>query len=295
MKIEEHAERLRAWMDLHLFSVAGTTISVATLCVFGAVVLATFALSKLARRAAERALRRRHVEDEGTIAVTQRLLHYVIVALGLGTALHTMGIDLTALFAAGAFFAVAVGFAMQNVAQNFVSGIILLVERRITPGDVLHFDGKFVLVEKLGVRTTIVRTLNDEDVIVPNSELIQSTVTNHTLRDNLLRIRTRVGVAYESDLKLVRQTLLEAAASVPQRVQSKNPVAMLHEFGDHAVIYDVSIWIEHPWRSAVGRADLNEAIWWALKERGITIAFQQLDVHLDPPVTRALSRQREIA
>lgn len=289
MNLNEAADRTREVLDLHLFSIAGTSITVATLVLFFMMLVASLVASRIAQAAAGRALRRRHVGDEGAVTVTQRLVHYFVVAVGFGVALHTIGINLTAFFAAGAIFAVGLGFAMQNIAQNFVSGIIMLVERSITPGDVLQLGGQLVLVRRQGIRTTIVQTPNDEQLIVPNAELIQTTVTNYTLDDSLFRIRTQVGVAYDSDLALVRSTLVEAATGVACRVDTKEPVVLLSDFGDHAVIYDVSVWVERPWQSPAGRSELNETLWWALKDAGITIAFQQLDVHFDAPVTAALS------
>src|SRR4030095_8726722 len=102
------------------------------------------------------------------------------IVVGLTLALHLAGIKLGAVFAAGAVFAVGLGFAMQNIAQNFVSGVILLVERSIEPGDVIEVNTQVVRVHQMGIRATLVRTLDDEDMIVPNSILVQTTVKNYT-------------------------------------------------------------------------------------------------------------------
>ena len=118
---------------------------------------------------------------------------------------------LEALFAAGAVFAIGLGFAMQNIVQNFVSGVILLAERTIKPGDVLQVDGRFVKVRHMGIRSTICRTLDEEEIIVPNATIVQSTVTNYTLQDSLFRLRCTVGVVYGSDMVLVKNTLQRAA------------------------------------------------------------------------------------
>ena len=144
----------------------------------------------------------------GTVGVASRLVHYLIVVTGVGVALNTMGINLTALFAAGALFAVAIGFAMQNLTANFVSGVILLAERAIKPGDVIEFEGQMVRVRDMGIRATVARTLNDEDLLIPNSQIVQSTVSNYTFRDTLYRLRVMVGVSYASDLEVVRKTLV---------------------------------------------------------------------------------------
>ena len=283
MGLDELIRQQRELFDIQLFHVGDTPVSAATIAVFAIILLSTVTASRLTRRAARKALERRRVEDVGTIAVTQRLLHYGVMTIGIGIGLETVGIDLTGLFAAGAIFAVGLGFAMQNIAENFVSGIILLVERSITPGDVLELDGKYVQVQTMGIRSTIVSSLDSDDLIVPNSTLIQSTVRNYTLRDDLVRLRSQVGVAYDSDLRQVMETLRQAAAKVDGRAPQRDPVVLLKEFADSAVVFDVSIWVNNPFTSKIGRSDLNQAIWWALQESSIVIAFPQLDVHLDPP------------
>lgn len=274
------------------FSIGGQTVSVADLFVVVAIVTLSLGLSRLLRRTLSRLLHRRGVDDEGTVAVTSRILHYVIMGLGLLTALSQVGINLSALFAAGAVFAVGIGFALQNLSENFVSGVILLFERTIKPGDVLEVEGMTVRVLRLGIRTTLCRNHDDEEIILPNSTLVRNTVRNQTLRDSLQRLRATVGVAYESDLEQVMRVLREAAAGLPWRVSSRPPVVLLTDFAASSVNFDVSVWIDDPWQAPLRRSELMRAIWHALKAHDITIAFPQLDVHLDargvaaPPVHR---------
>ena len=283
----DQAEGLvRSVLDYRLLQIAGQDVLVHSLLVFVLIVLATFVISHLTQRAIGRVLKRGRVEEGGSLAVFRRLLHYVIVAIGLTTGLATLGFDLAALFAAGAIFAVAIGFAMQNIAQNFVSGVILLVERSIKPHDVLKLDGRMVRVHTMGIRSTIVRTLDDEDLIVPNADLVQSVVTNYTLRDSLYRLRVSVGVAYESDLRQVDAALEKAAADVPWRNAERDPRIQLTAFGSSSVDFEVSVWIDQPWDMARRRSDLHHAVWWALKEAGVVIAFPQIDVHFDAAVHR---------
>ena len=200
----------------------------------------------------------------------------------MGVGLQTIGIQLGALFAAGAVVAVALGFAMQNILQNFVSGVILLAERSITESDILEVDGRIVQVKKMGTRATVARTRDEEEIIIPNSMLVQSSVTNYTLGDHLYRIRAKVGVAYGSDMDQVMEVLRAPEHSVQERVLDRDPIVLLLEFGSSSVDFEVSIWAEDPWAARLIRSALNMAIWRHLKEDGITIAFPQLDVHFDP-------------
>jgi len=186
-------DRLDALANTTLFTLAGTEVNAVSILTFFIIILVSFWLSRLLGGIAERWLRARGVREEGSIATTKRLLHYGVVLTGIAVAIQTIGINLGALFAAGAVVAVAIGFAMQNILQNFVSGIILLVERTIKPGDVLELEGRMVRVMTMSIRATVARTLEDEDLIIPNSNLVQAVVKNITLRDTHFRIRVPVG------------------------------------------------------------------------------------------------------
>lgn len=213
----------------------------------------------------------------------------------MGIALQTVGINISALFAAGAVFAIAIGFAMQNVAENFVSGIILLVERSIKPGDIIEVEGNVVRVIEIGIRTTVVRTLKDEDLIMPNSVFSQSSVKNFTLYDNQFRLGVQVGVAYESDMDRVIEVLEKTVRQISWRRNDPPPRVLLEDFGDSAVLFGAYLQIDDPWKQRIYQSELRKAIWFAFKEAGITIAFNQLDVHLDPPVNEGLASLKRVA
>jgi small-conductance mechanosensitive channel len=274
--------------DMPLFQISGTTITVATLITFVIVVIVTFALAGLMQRAVVRAFSKDGQRDQGTTAVVSRLVRYLILIGGLGIGIDSLGINLTGLFAAGAVFAVAIGFAMQNISQNFVSGVILLLERAIKPGDILEVEGRLVRVLDMGIRATIARSLDEEDIIIPNSTLVASPVKNYTLRDSLYRLRSQVGVVYSSDMAQVRRVLEETAGKMEWRSPQQAPRILLTDFGDSSVNFEVSVWIEDPWQMRQLLNLLNEAVWWGLKDAGITIAFPQLDVHFDRELAPSL-------
>lgn len=244
--------------------------------------------SRVMQRAARRSLLQRGERDHGNLQATLRLGHYAIMLLALIVALEVIGINLTALFAAGAVFAIGIGFALRTVAENFVAGVMLLMERSIRPGDVLEVDGRVVRVEQLGLRATLVRTRSEEEMLVPNALFVASTIKNYTLKDTLYRARTSVGVAYSSDLRLVFETLRKAANGFHPRFAGRDPIVLLTGFGSSAVDFEVSVWIDDPWQERVLLSSLNETIWWALKDASVTIAFPQHDVHLDEDVVDAL-------
>ena len=279
---------VKEFMDLRLLELGGTPISVATVVVLVVVLLLSWWLARLLERATKVAMRGRGVKDDGSVKAVGRLVHYAVLLVGFGVGFQTAGFSLDALFAAGAVFAVGLGFAFQNLAQNFVSGIILLVERTITPGDVLEVEGRVVRVVQMRMRTTVARTRDEEDLIIPNSTLVQSTVKNFSLDDSVYRLRASVGVPYDSDMAQVRTVLEETARAVPWRLQSREPSVEMFELAASSVVWRVNVWMEDPWRSSPCACDLNERLWFALKSAGISLAYPQLDVHLDRAALDAL-------
>jgi potassium-dependent mechanosensitive channel len=290
MDPQQIAEQTHSVINSRLFAISGTPITLVTLLAVITVLLIGLWVSRLASIGVVGAMRARGVSDIGTLALAKRLVHYFILIIVLGIGLQTIGIDLTVLLAAGAFFAIAAGFAMQNIAQNFVSGFILMADRTIRTGDVLSVEGRLVTVTRMGLRATVARTRDEEDLIVPNSVLVQNTVTNYTLRDRNYRIRTVVGVTYSSDLDQVMRVLEQVAVGLEWRQPTFDPRVLLVEFGSSSINFEVNVWIADPWISRRRMSELNMEIWRAFRAESIVIAFPQLDVHFDPPLTESFTR-----
>lgn len=278
-----------------LFKIAGTEVTLLSLFLFFIIIAASLIISSLMQRALRRSLEQRFIRKKGTFAAILRLTHYTVLVIGFGIALQTVGISLSTLFAAGAIFAIAIGFAMQNVMQNFVSGIILLAERSIKPGDIIEVEGNVVKVIDMRIRTTVVRTWKEEDLIMPNSIFSQSTVKNFTLNDDQFRLNVEVGVTYGSDMNKVMEVLENTAREMPWRSTDGEPKVLLLDFGQSAVIFGVYLNIDDPWRQRIYMSELRKAIWFAFKKTGIVIAYNQLDVHFDPPVSEAFAGLRKAA
>jgi len=292
MNLVERLAGIRELLNVPILRVSGTEITLFTLILAVVILIIGHRLARVFEKGVIRLFRARGVTDEGSAAVPARLVHYLTLLLGVALALNALGINLTALFAAGALFAVGIGFALQNVMENFVSGIILLLERSIKPGDVIELENRIVQVVRMGIRSTLARTLDDEDLIVPNSLIVRSTVKNITFRDNLYRLRGTVGVSYRSDLSLVEKTLREAAEALPWRIREQPARILLRGFGDSSVNFEVSVWTDEPWKRQQQRSQLHRAIWDGLHAAGIVIAFPQMDVHFDEEVVRSLEGTR---
>ncbi len=278
-----------------LFKIAGTEVTLFSIIVFVLIIVVSYILSSLLQRALKRSLDLKFAQKQGALAAMLRLIHYTVIVIGFGVALQTIGISLSTLFAAGAIFAIAIGFAMQNVAQNFVSGIILLAEQSIKPGDIIEVEGVVVKVVDMGIRTTVVRTWREEDLIMPNSIFSQSTVKNYTLRDNQFRLGVEVGVTYDSDMQKVMGVLEKTIYEIPWRSKDVDPRVLLLEFGDSAVIFGAYINVNDPWKQRFYMSEMRKAVWFAFKKENIIIAFNQMDVHFDPPVTEAIASLKKVA
>ncbi len=282
---------LKSLLETSVVSLGGVSLTVGTLLLVAAIVIVTFWLARRVRLTVEKVLHSRITGDEQAINIYARAAGALITVVGLVVALHTTGLKLTGLFAASGILAVAVGFATQSLILNFVSGVVLRFEGAIKINDVLEVGGRMVKIQKMMMRAVVARDLDDQDVVIPNAELAQTSVTNYTLRDRRMRLRTLVGVTYSSDMKQVREVLVRTAHDISWRSHLHEPVVLMRQFGSSSVDWEVSVWIDDPWLAQRRRSDLNEAIWFGLKEAGIVIAFPQLDLHLDPDVAAALGRR----
>ena len=197
--------------------------------------------------------------------------------------LSVVGVSFTNIAIVAGALSLGIGFGLQNIVNNFVSGIILLLERPIRTGDWISTGSTEGFVKKISVRSTEVQTFNRADVIVPNSELISAPVTNWTLRNRHGRVIVPVGVAYGSDTELVGRLLEEAAAEVPEvvRDQPDLPVRVFfRSFGDSALDFELRCYILDIWYILDVTSRLHFAIDRKFREHGIEIAFPQRDIHI---------------
>ena len=292
MSFQEVMNEIQEFLATPLYTIGETEGTVGTALFVALIILGTIWVSSLLSKAILSAFKRAGTQDLDTVRPYARAVKLFVLLMGFGVAFNTMGFKLTAVFAAGGLFAVAIGFAMKNIAENFVSGLIMRMERSIKRGDILEVEGQVVTVKDVGVRYTLARNRDDEDLMIPNSILVQSMVTNRTLRDHLVRLRAPVGVVYSSDMKQVREVLEAKADAIPWRSRRKDPIVIMKTFGSSSVDFEVSVWIEDAFNIGQYISDLNEAIWWGLKEADIVIAFPQLDVHFDPQVMDSLQGLR---
>ena len=210
-----------------------------------------------------------------------RILGYTLIAIGFYVAFQAVGFDLSSLAIVAASLGVGVGFGLQNIINNFVSGIIILAERPISIGDRIEVAGVAGRVTKIQLRSTTVVTNDNITMIVPNADFISNTVTNWSHGDPKVRIRVPVGVAYGSDLKLLQQLLLEAAGEHPKALRDPSPVVLFNEFGDSSLNFELGVWTQEMTAAPIHfTSEMNFIIEQKLRENDIEIPFPQRDLHV---------------
>jgi small-conductance mechanosensitive channel len=279
MQRELNLAQIRTRFDEPLFVVGGTAVTVASVVSFVVFLLAAYAASWLLRRSLRRVYRRRSV-DEGVQHALDRLLHYAVVALGAFVALDNLGVSITALAGVGAILAVGIGFGLQNIAQNFVSGLILLLERPVKKGDFVEVGDVRGTVRDIRARATVVTTLDNVDIIVPNGQFITEAVTNETYGDRRVRVRVTVGVAYGSDTARVRDALLRVAEARPDVLPEPPPQVLFKDFGESSLDFELLTWLADPRDENAVASEMRFAIDQAFRAEGIEIPFPQRDLHL---------------
>ncbi len=271
--------------DYTLFSIGEAPITGGDILRVIIILAIALLLSKLARYA----IRRVGTTDPGTqasIYTVGRLMHYTIVILAVFIALSTMGIDFSNLALIAGALGVGLGFGLQAIVSNFVSGLIILFEHTLRVGDYIELDtGLTGTVKAINVRSTLINTNDNIDIVVPNSEFVTTRLTNWTLGERTRRMRISFGVAYGSDKELVRKAALEAAAEVPYtltHMKGREPDVWLVNFGDSSLDFLLLVWVN---RQGARRPTRTTAAYlWALEtklaEYGIEIPFPQRDLHL---------------
>src|SRR5437867_932255 len=216
-----------------------------------------------------------------------QIISNVVLVVGVLIVLENTGIHLGALAVFAGAVGVGVGFGLQNIASNFISGLVILAERPITIGDRVEVAGITGQVQQIRARSTVIRTNDNIMMIVPNTKFIDSPVTNWTYGDRRVRFRIPVGVAYGSDLEKVRSALLEVARENSHVLHDPKPTVFLETFGDSSINLELVVWSkEMSYRPRRFRSDLNFAIVQQLRESGIEVPYPQRDFHFRDGLAR---------
>jgi len=281
MDMQSLLARIKAILNFPLLPLGEAKITLWTLIYFLALLLLLFYLTAKARKLlVERVLIRTKL-DVGAQQAVGSITRYVFLLVGLLIILQTVGINLTTLNVIAGAVGIGVGFGLQNIASNFISGLIILFERPIKVGDRIVVGDVEGDVIEIGARSTTVVTNNQIAIIVPNSMFISEPVVNWKYNDPRVRFEIPVGVSYGSDVRLVERLLLEVARENADVLKEPPPDVCFREFGESSLKFVLRVWNHnHVHRKLVLYSALNFAIHDKFKEHGVEIPFPQRDLHI---------------
>jgi len=272
-------QRVLEILHYPLLTLSGGIVTPGSVLVGVAVVAASLVASALAARWIIRVLDRRGLSHGAQFAVA-KIARYCILTIGAAIAFNSMGLKLDALIAASTVLAVGIGFGLQNIAQNFISGLILLIEQPVRKGDYVKVGETVGVIDDIGLRATHIITRDEVTMIVPNSALISAPVINHSRPTNKLRVRIAVGVDYGADMAKVREVLLGAAASVRGVLVDPPAEVRLEAFGATSIDLGLLVWISDPKDDLRIGSELRFAIDDAFRDASIAMPFPRRDVHI---------------
>jgi small-conductance mechanosensitive channel len=210
-----------------------------------------------------------------------KFIRIVFIAIASIVAISSMGVDLSSLTVLGGAIGIGLGFGLQKVVSNFVSGIILLMDNSVKPGDVIEIDGTYGWINHLRARYASVITRDGTEHLIPNEDLITHKVINCSFTDSLVRLKVPIGVSYNSDPHQCIQLVLAAAAAVPRILTSPAPTCPLRGFGDSSVDLELRFWVSDPSTGVANvQSEVLLKIWDSFKAHNIEIPFPQRDLHI---------------
>lgn len=282
------------WLNLPIVHIGqvpltfgGLSASLLTVLVF------VFVASFIQRLISNRLIRRVKLES-GTAYALSRIFQYLIILIGVIFASQMVGLNFGSLAVVFGFLSVGIGFGLQNITSNFISGLILLFERPLAVGDLVTIGDDIGRVSKISMRATNITTFDNVMIIIPNSKFIENQVINWSYGDAKIRIHCPIGVAYGSDTRKVKETLLNVVSEQDGVLKSPAPEVRFLGFGDSSLNFELLAWTAAPDRQFKLQSEINYAIEEGLRDAGIQIPFPQRDLHLQmTPAVERLSTNRQ--
>lgn len=282
---ESVLQRVWSWVD-HPFSIGNFRVSLSSAAVGALTILLAVIISRFLRALLQRRLERKPKVDPGLQYTFLRLLHYIIIVVGLLLAFKSaFNADLTTLAVLFTALSVGIGFGLQYIAGDIAAGFILLFERPVRVNDYVTVTNEARVelqgnVQSINLRTTNVLTNDRLTVIVPNSKLVNQVVVNWSYGDRRARISIPIGVAHDSNVELVTETLLRAAEGVKFVIDDPAPSVQFLQFGQSSLDFRLLVWTSNPRRHPFIKSEINYRIWRLFKEAKIEIPFPQQELRL---------------
>lgn len=278
------------------FQLAGVRITMGRVLLAVLLVYLALTASWLARTLVNEQVSRGWALERGVADSIITLVHYAVITVGVFMALGALGVELQNFAIVAGALGVGIGFGLQTVVNNFVSGLILLFERPVRVGDTVEMEGEWGTIKKIGLRSTVVTNFTQAEVIVPNADLVSQKVTNWTLTNPVTRVTMPVGVAYGSDVQKVLEILVEAGSVHPSIATEPSPMALFMGFGDNSLDFELRVWVTDVVSRLPARSVVLAEIDRRFREAKIEIPFPQRDLHIRsvaPDVARAVLSPRK--
>lgn len=266
--------------SIQLFQLFENSVTVGTLFWLAVSLYFLFAIAWAVQEILHHVFIPRTTIDPGAIDAALTLGRYLVILLGVLMVFGAIGFDPTSLALIGGALSFGIGFGLREVISNFTSGIILLFENSLRPGDIVNINGVLGTVDKLSFRATTVRTFDNVEMLIPNQQLFISTVTSYTRSNRIIRVVMTIGVSYKSNPKEVMEILVKAAREHGLVLDEPEPVVFFENFGESSLDFHLAIWLDDPKHMKRVPSDLRLMIWKEFEKQGIEIPFPQRDLHV---------------
>ncbi len=267
-------------LEFKLFELDDFTLSVYNILLVIVVFFAVKGLTHSIDVFIKKRLEKKGIVDEGRGHSLNQISKYIIYILGVFITIQSLGIKLDLIFGVFAALGLGIGFALQDVFKDLISGIIILFEGNVSVGDILEVDGLIGTVKHVKLRTSEIRTRDGIFIVVPNSRIVNKKVINWSTNNKITRFNVSVGVAYGTDVEKVKTLLLQSANEHELISKRPKPIVIFNDFGDSALQFEVHFWTEDTWKIEITQSDLRFKIDQLFRDNNIQIPFPQRDVHL---------------
>jgi small-conductance mechanosensitive channel len=267
-------------LEYKIFDISGRSLTVFNLLLIVFIYIIVRVITKALSLLFLKRIAPKYQIDEGKAFSMLQLVKYFMYVIAFALALESLGINISLLLAGSAALLVGLGLGIQEIFKDLVSGLILLFEGSLKVGDVIEVDQLVGVVKEINIRTSKVRTRDGIIIIVPNSNFINEKVINWSNSSKLTRFHIKVGVAYGSDVNLVREILIQCAATDQHISQRPKPFVRFTDFADSSLEFQLYFWTERVWTIENTKSDLRFAIDEQFRQKGVVIPFPQRDLHI---------------
>lgn len=287
-------ETVMKWMNFPITHIGGAPLTLISLFTAFLVFVGFMFVSGVIQRMLSVQLQKGGKMSSGVSYAILRFVHYGIVIIAVIVSAQVIGLNLGGLAVVFGFLSVGIGFGLQNITSNFISGIILLIQRPVSVGDFVNVDGEIGKVLHINMRSTIIMNLDNVAMIVPNSKFVENNVTNQSIEDEKVKLHCPGGVSYGADVELVKATLLKVASDHKDVLEKPESEVRFLEFGASSLDFYLTVWTSDPKGQFLLRSQINYAINAAFKKVNIEIPFTQRDLHLKmTPAVEILAKGKD--